>query len=340
MGLEIIADWISITGHYLLLAGTVALGVQFLTALRFAGSPQISGLGLEPARMFRALPVVGFMFSISPAAAARNRPAVPPTRSFLAPAPPWSRLGGFPPPLPLSRAQGPLSEDRGTATVDKSKPGDSGSSVASQAKRDALESVWTGVPRPGHWVLRGALPSNPLFPREGALLADGRSPRSRSNPPGSAREGLFPPPGMPTVSGEGSAPLLPLGGHNTSWGRHRKVLPPWERSANVSHGPLFPRAGRPATPTPGDDARSRETAGDHGSSPLSAGSGSSRQSRCGCYVVVPGDNLWKIASRTLETLDKERIADYWVRIYRHNRDLIGPDPNLVRPGQVLDLPEV
>jgi nucleoid-associated protein YgaU len=57
-------------------------------------------------------------------------------------------------------------------------------------------------------------------------------------------------------------------------------------------------------------------------------------------VVVPGDNLWKIASRTLETLDKERIADYWVRIYRHNRDLIGPDPNLVRPGQVLDLPEV
>jgi nucleoid-associated protein YgaU len=54
--------------------------------------------------------------------------------------------------------------------------------------------------------------------------------------------------------------------------------------------------------------------------------------------VVAGDNLWEIASRSLKTSDPARIARYWVRIYRRNRGVIGPNPNLVRPGQVLDLP--
>ncbi len=57
------------------------------------------------------------------------------------------------------------------------------------------------------------------------------------------------------------------------------------------------------------------------------------------YEVVAGDNLWEIASGTLKTSDPARIARYWVRIYGRNRDVIGPNPNLVRPGQVLDLPD-
>jgi nucleoid-associated protein YgaU len=56
------------------------------------------------------------------------------------------------------------------------------------------------------------------------------------------------------------------------------------------------------------------------------------------YAVLPGDTLWDIAAKVLRTDDLHRIASYWPRIHRANRDLIGSDPNLLRPGQVLDLP--
>lgn len=48
------------------------------------------------------------------------------------------------------------------------------------------------------------------------------------------------------------------------------------------------------------------------------------------YTVQPGDTLSDIAARL-------GIAD-WRRLYEVNRGVIGPDPNLIRPGQVLALP--
>jgi nucleoid-associated protein YgaU len=54
--------------------------------------------------------------------------------------------------------------------------------------------------------------------------------------------------------------------------------------------------------------------------------------------VLPGDTLWSIAAERLETGDMRRIARYWPRIHRANREEIGPNPNLIRPGQVLELP--
>jgi nucleoid-associated protein YgaU len=56
------------------------------------------------------------------------------------------------------------------------------------------------------------------------------------------------------------------------------------------------------------------------------------------YIVLPGDSLWHIASLTLGTDDPSRIARYWPRIHRANRELIGRDPSLIRPGWILDLP--
>lgn len=56
------------------------------------------------------------------------------------------------------------------------------------------------------------------------------------------------------------------------------------------------------------------------------------------YVVVDGDTLWDIASRVLGSPDRVRVARYWSRIHRANRDVIGRDPNLIAPGQVLRLP--
>jgi nucleoid-associated protein YgaU len=40
----------------------------------------------------------------------------------------------------------------------------------------------------------------------------------------------------------------------------------------------------------------------------------------------------------LGTTEARRIARYWPRIHRANRAVIGGDPNLIVPGQVLTLP--
>ena len=48
--------------------------------------------------------------------------------------------------------------------------------------------------------------------------------------------------------------------------------------------------------------------------------------------MVKGDNLWKIAKRTYG--DGSR----WQAVYDANRGVIGGNPNLIYPGQVLTLP--
>ena len=50
------------------------------------------------------------------------------------------------------------------------------------------------------------------------------------------------------------------------------------------------------------------------------------------YVVRPGDSLYKIAKLELGDGNK------WRQIYEANRKTIGPDPNLIRPGQQLVMP--
>jgi nucleoid-associated protein YgaU len=60
------------------------------------------------------------------------------------------------------------------------------------------------------------------------------------------------------------------------------------------------------------------------------------------YAVVSGDSLWKIARTILSTegaaFDGSTISELWRAIYDTNRETIGPNPNLIHPGQVLDIP--
>lgn len=56
------------------------------------------------------------------------------------------------------------------------------------------------------------------------------------------------------------------------------------------------------------------------------------------YRVAPGDSLWAIAARHLGTDDPRRIDDYWREVYTANRAVVGDDPHLIFPGQVLVLP--
>jgi resuscitation-promoting factor RpfA len=56
-------------------------------------------------------------------------------------------------------------------------------------------------------------------------------------------------------------------------------------------------------------------------------------------VVLPGDSLWRIAERQLgPSPAATEIATAWPRWYELNRAVIGADPSLLRPGQVLIVP--
>lgn len=56
-------------------------------------------------------------------------------------------------------------------------------------------------------------------------------------------------------------------------------------------------------------------------------------------VVQPADTLWSLAAARLpETADDAEVEAAWRRLYRANHHAIGPDPDLIHPGQRLELP--
>lgn len=56
-------------------------------------------------------------------------------------------------------------------------------------------------------------------------------------------------------------------------------------------------------------------------------------------VVRPGDTLWDLALDTLPPgAPTAEVDRRWREIYRANRDAVGVDPDLIRPGQRLLLP--
>jgi nucleoid-associated protein YgaU len=61
------------------------------------------------------------------------------------------------------------------------------------------------------------------------------------------------------------------------------------------------------------------------------------------YEVQKGDSLWRIARRSLtaesgKEPSSAEIDRFWRRIYEANRKLVGADPDLIHPGQRLQIP--
>jgi nucleoid-associated protein YgaU len=64
-----------------------------------------------------------------------------------------------------------------------------------------------------------------------------------------------------------------------------------------------------------------------------------RTTDAGEVVVRRGDTLWSIAARNLGPRPSDsQIAQAWPAWYDANRDVIGDDPGLLLPGQVLRAP--
>ena len=61
------------------------------------------------------------------------------------------------------------------------------------------------------------------------------------------------------------------------------------------------------------------------------------------HTVERGDSLWRIARSTLLArglpASGTDVAAFWPRIYEANREVIGDDPHMIHPGQVLTLPQ-
>jgi nucleoid-associated protein YgaU len=101
---------------------------------------------------------------------------------------------------------------------------------------------------------------------------------------------------------------------------------------------LTPKPPGDVLPVPG---RSAEEA-------LPASDGFSTASAPGQYVVVTGDNLWRIAETTVadragtepSRRDVGEIAAYWLQLIEANRDVLrSGDPDLIFPGERIVLPD-
>ncbi|KPC83362.1 MULTISPECIES: transglycosylase family protein [Streptomyces] len=85
------------------------------------------------------------------------------------------------------------------------------------------------------------------------------------------------------------------------------------------------------TPAPeasaGPDLEDARESGRH----ASRGDSGTRQGGAeGAYTVRSGDNLWAIA-------DSQEVPGGWTALYEVNKDELGSDPDLILPGQSLDL---
>lgn len=124
-------------------------------------------------------------------------------------------------------------------------------------------------------------------------------------------------PSAPPASGAPEAPDAtdPSGapdastGEDGKGGKHRGAPAPEEADAGQEGGPR--ESGRHASRGEGD-ARNGGAA------------------TAGAYTVQPGDNLWAIA-------DAQELPGGWSGLYETNKSLLGSDPDLILPGQHLDL---
>lgn len=137
----------------------------------------------------------------------------------------------------------------------------------------------------------------------------------------------------------------------------RRVKAPvsWVPEASAAAGAGGNGAVTSGTDAPGPDAYAAPAAGSHTPSPGAAATTpgsetvapepshggstgpSSTSPANATYVVAPGDCLWTIARAHGATTDAE-IAQAWPTWWEENREVIGADPDLIYPGQVLRIP--
>jgi len=142
-----------------------------------------------------------------------------------------------------------------------------------------------------------------------------------------------PPPEAPWSGTSGFLPPLPLVPSGSGSLATKAIHPAIHGDTHVPNGlsPLFDRAGKDSATD--QEASSRSKRFHPVGSPQPVVVTPKRKVR-----VNRGDCLWAIAAEVLATNDPARIDRYWRGIFAANRTVIGPDPDRLYPGQILELP--
>lgn len=130
--------------------------------------------------------------------------------------------------------------------------------------------------------------------------------------------------------------------------------PPWQTptspSPAVGPAPTTPSPSRPAAATPAPAPPSQPAAPwvtptttpppvAHASESPEPPSTDEQPEDAARHTVAPGESLWRIAADRLGPgASDTAVAQEWPRWYAANAAAIGPDPNLIRPGQELLAP--
>jgi len=139
--------------------------------------------------------------------------------------------------------------------------------------------------------------------------------------------------------GPGAPPPTAIGALDLDW-PSRSAASPTESSAAPSVPTPAPRAD--STPSPTASAAPVTPGGDAGPSgpaevvPPAGSPGGADDTE---VVVQRGDTLWSIAARHLgSSATEDQISHEWPRWWSANQQIVGRDPDLIKPGQRLTPP--
>lgn len=127
-------------------------------------------------------------------------------------------------------------------------------------------------------------------------------------------------------AGAALPPLSSAGQHIQAADETSALTPQWVPVE--AHQTLTPN-WRPTAPSPDGSLLVREPRTSHSSS-------GTKQDE---VVVQPGDSLWGITARHLGPATSDaKVAEVWPQWYAANRTVIGENPELLQPGQILHPP--
>lgn len=107
-----------------------------------------------------------------------------------------------------------------------------------------------------------------------------------------------------------------------------------------------PHVSHPGSPAPGDSESDQAESARSEDSQSPPESAAPDRDATRAHVVAAGDSLWSITADTLAqglqdgepSGEAAAIAEAWPELYDANRDVVGSDPSLIRPGQELTIP--
>lgn len=194
------------------------------------------------------------------------------------------------------------------------------------------------VALPGESPLMLSVIPSPEGSRDDDLISMPAMPLSKAQETDSSSEAIRPTAEQGTVPDQETEPTPPSGSSRPLDSRKTtkpRALPTPEKSTDTA-----PSANS-GTGTSSRPAIDREVSPSSSGAPnsVSQTDQANQTSRVDQHLVLEGDCLWNIASLYLESESDNRSIDTaWRSIYAANLDVIGPNPDLIEPGQLLTVP--